>query len=327
MKLSVIIPVHNGSSTLRQCLQGLAASTRPPDEVLIVDDASTDSSAEIASAFGTRVLSLPRGPNGPAVARNRGVEVAQGDIVVFLDADVVAHPDTLARIERRFKEHPEVAALFGSYDDAPPHRSVPSLYKNLLHHYVHQHGRREASTFWAGCGAVRREVYRAVGGFDESYARPSIEDIALGLKLRAAGHTVWLCPEIQVTHLKRWTLASVARTDICQRAVPWTQLIRRSRSLPNDLNLGLSSRLSALAAWLLLFCLLGSLWSVWAQVGLIVTLIALVALNADLFRFFFRRGGPLFALGAAALHTLYYLYSSLTFVVVTGLESASPRKG
>jgi hypothetical protein len=244
-------------------------------------------------------------------------------VLVFVDADVVVHADTLARIEAVLLGEPEVAALFGSYDDDPPARSAASLYKNLLHHHVHQHGEREAGTFWAGCGAVRRAVFLAAGGFDESYSRPSIEDIELGVRLRQAGHRIRLCPEVQATHLKRWTLASLWRTDIFARAVPWTRLILRQGRLSSDLNLDWRGRLSAVAAWALFGCtlllvglgLVGAVpLVVWPGLGVLLLTASLAALNADLYGFFFRRGGARFALLAAALHSAYLLYSSLVFV-------------
>jgi len=322
MRLSVIVPVHNGGEGLRRCLQGLAASTHPPDEVIAVDDGSTDASAADAAALGARVLTTGTGPRGPAFARNRGAEAASGDGLVFIDADVVVHADTLARMEAVFLGEPDVAALFGSYDDDPPERSAASLYKNLLHHYVHQHGEREAGTFWAGCGAIRRPVFLATGGFDEGYTRPSIEDIELGVRLRQAGHRIRLCPEIQATHLKRWTPSSLWRTDIFARAIPWTRLILRQGRLFSDLNLDWRSRLSALTVWALLACALlvpvlalvgPARMAAWPALGGLLSAAGTAALNADLYAFFLRRGGVRFALVAAALHAGYLLYSSLVF--------------
>ncbi len=83
MKFSVIIPVYNGSNELRSCLTALSASTRPPEEIWVVDDASTDDSAAVARSFGAQVISLSDGPCGPGVARNRGAEAASGDVLVF----------------------------------------------------------------------------------------------------------------------------------------------------------------------------------------------------------------------------------------------------
>jgi GT2 family glycosyltransferase len=322
MRISVIVPVHNGGENLRRCLQGVAAATRPPDETIVVDDGSTDGSAADAAALSARVVTTAAGPRGPAYARNRGAEAATGDVLVFVDADVVVHRDALARLETVLAGEPDVAALFGSYDDEPRARSAVSLYKNLLHHYVHQHGEREAGTFWAGCGAVRRTVFLTAGGFDESYTQPSIEDIELGVRLRRAGHRIQLCPEIQATHLKRWTLTSLWRTDIFARAIPWTRLILRQWRLPCHLNLNWRSRLGALAAWALLGCTLLVLGlglvgparlAVWPGLGVLLSAATTAALNADLYAFFFRRGGARFALLAVALHVAYLFYSSLVF--------------
>jgi GT2 family glycosyltransferase len=336
MKLTAIVPVYNGGDGLRQCLEALWAGTRVPDELIVADDASTDGSDEAAQGLGAQVVrSGDLRPRGPAAARNRGAAAATGDALLFFDADVVVHPDTVARIERCLADEPGVDALFGSYDDDPPVRGLVARYKNLEHHYVHQHGRREAGTFWAGCGAIRRSVFNAAGGFDERYARPSIEDIELGMRLRQAGFRIWLCPDIQVAHLKRWTVAGLLRSDIRDRAIPWSKLIARQDKLPDDLNLGWRNRASALAAWLMVGCwpvaaiayLVGTssseTWSWIAFALLLVSLAclsALLLLNWDLYRFFARRGGLAFALGAIGLHWLYLLYSGAVFVAVMALE-------
>jgi GT2 family glycosyltransferase len=255
VKLSVIIPAYNGGEELGLCLKALAASTCLPDEIIVVDDTSTDASASLAAKLGATVHHLPNGPRGPARARNHGAAAAQGDVLVFLDADVMCHPDTLGRIKTYLENAPEVAALFGSYDADPSGPGLVSRYKNLLHHYIHQHGLTEASTFWAGCGAVRLNVFMAIGGFDESYLSAAIEDIELGARLRRGGYRIRLCPDIQVTHLKHWTFVSLLSADIFHRAVPWSRLILRQGDWPWDLNVDARSRLSALCAWAALFFL------------------------------------------------------------------------
>lgn len=312
--LSVIIPVHNGGEAFQQCMAALSASLRAPDEVIVVDDASTDGSGDLARQAGARVIALEGRPRGAAYARNRGAEAAAGDLLVFLDADVVVHPDTLARIEHVLMEHPEVAALFGSYDDCPPSPGLISRYKNLFHHYVHQHGKREACTFWTGCGAIRQDVFFSLQGLDERYRM--MEDVEFGARLRRAGHRVWLCPDIQVTHLKRWTFSGLLRSDILDRAVPWTRIILRERHLPADLNVDIRGRLGALMAWGLVGFLGLGFWHSTFWTGALLALAGLIVLNLDLYRFFARHGGIRFAAGAAALHALYLLYSSLTFALV-----------
>lgn len=294
-----------------------------PDELIVVDDASSYGSRALAQQAGVRLVRVEQGPRGLAYARNRGAEAASGDMLVFVDADVAVHSDTLARIERTFAEEPQLDALFGSYDDQPQAEGLVSRYKNLLHHYVHQHGQRRASTFWAGCGAIRRQLFLACGGFDESYERPCIEDIELGVRLRSAGYRIRLCQDVQVTHLKRWTLAGLLRSDIRDRAVPWTRLILREKSFPSDLNLSAAGRVSAVAAWGGLFGLLFGFWQAWTGVLGLLSLMLLVALNAKLYHFFARHGGVRFAAGAAALHALYLLYSSAVFGTLVGAHLAT----
>jgi GT2 family glycosyltransferase len=153
-------------------------------DFIVVDDASSDDPAAVATPMGARILRLADNV-GPAAARNRGARHARGDILLFVDADVVVAPGALERVVQVLRSRRDVAAVFGSYDADPAADGIVSRYKNLLHHFVHQEGNVEASTFWAGCGAIRRAAFEAVGGFDEKrFRHPSIEDIDLGYRLR-----------------------------------------------------------------------------------------------------------------------------------------------
>jgi glycosyltransferase involved in cell wall biosynthesis len=252
MMISVIVPVYNGGSDFLRCLADLKASTHPPHEVIVVDDGSTDDSAPQARAYGYRVLSTPSPRSGPAKARNIGALAANGDILFFIDADVCVQPDSVARVLAAFDNDPELDALIGSYDDDPAHRDFLSQYKNLMHAFVHQSAREQASTFWSGCGAVRRTVFLEHAGFDESYGRPAIEDIELGFRMARANHKMILDKDLRVKHLKCWTFWKLVRTDVMDRGIPWTELILRDRSMPNDLNLQISQRVSVALAFLLL---------------------------------------------------------------------------
>jgi glycosyltransferase involved in cell wall biosynthesis len=251
LSLSIIIPVHNAQSNLGSCLRDLTESATAYAECIVVDDGSTDRSAETARRFGATVLSTKR-RKGPAHARNLAATVAKGDILVFLDSDVCVYPDTLSRILEAFREDPELDALIGSYDDSPECKDFISQYKNLMHCFVHQHSRRRACTFWSGCGAIRRKVFLEHAGFDESYDRPAIEDIELGYRLSMTGRKVILDKDVLVKHLKRWTFWSLLKSDILDRGVPWTELILRDRCMPNDLNLELSQRVSVALAFVLM---------------------------------------------------------------------------
>jgi len=330
--LSVIIPVHNGGAHFARCLDALRESNdRDAYEILVVDDCSTDASADAARTRGFQVVTLDA-RRGPAAARNEGARRTRGRVLLFLDADVLARADTLAHVERFFREHAEVAAMFGSYDDAPDARGFISQYKNLTHHFIHQRSRADAETFWAGCGAVRREAFELVGGFDKTlYARPSIEDIELGRRLRRRGFKITLERELQVKHLKRWTLASLLRADVFARALPWSRLILEEGSMPRDLNLRASDRASAAllcASVLTLACAVLSLLFPELFSALItsahiattllfgaatLTLFTVLLLNLALLNFLRARRGLAFAFASFWMHTLYYLYSAAAF--------------
>jgi glycosyltransferase involved in cell wall biosynthesis len=256
--ISVIVPVYNGGSDFTRCLAALQASVPAAHEVIVVDDGSTDDSAQQARACGYRVLSTPRPRSGPAKARNIGAQAASGQVLFFIDADVCVQADSVGRVQAAFENDPALDALIGSYDDDPAHRDFLSQYKNLMHAFVHQSAREQASTFWSGCGAIRRGVFLQHSGFDESYGRPAIEDIELGFRMARANHKMILDKDLRVKHLKRWTFWKLVRTDVMDRGIPWTELILRDRSMPNDLNLQISQRISVALAFLLLLSALGT---------------------------------------------------------------------
>ena len=247
--ISVVIPVYNSAAYLRQCLEHLKSSIRPPDEIIVVNDGSTDGSEQVATDGEAIVLRSGR-RCGPARARNLGAQRASGDVLFFIDADVLVRPDTVLRVEQAFEQDSELAALIGSYDDDPEARDFLSQYRNLMHHFTHQQARREACTFWSGCGAIRRAAFLKHGGFDESYDRPAIEDIELGYRLSRAGAKMTLDRDMQVKHLKRWTFWKLIKADILDRGIPWTELILRDRRMPNDLNVQLSQRVSVALVFL-----------------------------------------------------------------------------
>jgi len=164
-RISVVIPVHNASAFLPRCLSALQTSTFADFECVVVDDGSTDDSGSLAAAAGASVISTG-GQRGPAFARNRGVAASSGEIIFFVDADVLVQPGTVAQVAKSFEENPALDALIGSYDEDTAELNFLSKYKNLMHCFVHQQGKRRASTFWTGCGALRRDVFDEFGGFD-----------------------------------------------------------------------------------------------------------------------------------------------------------------
>lgn len=257
-RVSVIIPVRNDPVRLGKCLAAIQQSTFRDFEVIVTDDASTDSTAAVAESACVQLVRLPR-QSGAAAARNAAAAVARGSILMFVDADVCVHPNTLEVAVKSFDD-PALSAVFGSYDLNPPEPNLLSQYKNLAHRFFHQESTERVSTFWTGCGAMRREAFDKFKFDPVLYPRPSIEDIDLGTKIARSGGQIRISKDLQATHLKRWTLLGVLKSDLFDRAIPWTKLIYRNRDLPIDLNLGLSQRLAAILTALSSAIFLAACW-------------------------------------------------------------------
>jgi GT2 family glycosyltransferase len=296
LTLSVVVPATDAPPDLERCTSALSATYDGRDEIIVVD-----------------------GPPGlgAAAARNAGAARASGDVIVFVDADVVVHPDAFTRIRKVFADTPGLAAVFGSYDDSPAAPGRVSAFRNLLHHHVHHEGAGRAETFWTGLGAVRRDVFLAIGGFDEArFPHPSVEDVDLGDRLVRRGHRILLEPAIQGTHLKRWTVRSMVATDFARRGVPWVAMQVANRRLSSTLNLGRRHRASALA-WVAALAAVRSRRPVVAAGALGMV----VVLNRSFYSLLGRRVGPVDAVIGVALHGLHQLVGVVAVPVgiVTGL--------
>lgn len=114
--ISVIIPVYNAERYLAEAIESVLAQTRPPDEIIVVDDGSTDESARVTRRFAKPVLYRHQFHNGAGAARNLGVTQAQGEWLTFLDADDLWLPDKLARQIALLKSDPDLEMVFGGVE-------------------------------------------------------------------------------------------------------------------------------------------------------------------------------------------------------------------
>ncbi len=261
--------------------------------------------------------------SGPATARNLAAREATGEVLVFVDADVELHPQSLIQFRQAFREDPSLDAVFGSYDDAPAAPGVVSRFRNLLHHHTHHLHGGLASSFWAGCGAMRRDRFLDLGGFNAAYHQPSIEDVELGLRLWRQGGRILLDPTIQGCHHKRWTLASMVLTDIRQRAIPWSRLLLDQQDTPATLNLSLAGRVSGAMAPLVPLGLALSLVPGARLLGVALATAALLlvlGLNLSFHRLHWRRCGWAEAIAGLGLHVLHLCCASGTFAVMACLH-------
>lgn len=314
--VSVVVPVHDGGDAFDRCLESLARLSPRPLEVIVVEDGP----AQRPRAYGdARVVRLPA-RRGPAAARNRGAAEARGQVFYFVDADVLLPPSAISTVAEAFSES-GIEAVIGSYDRHPAATALVSQFKNLAHRFVHQQAGDHVATFWGACGAIRREAFEAIGGFDERYTSPSVEDIELGMRLARRGGRIRVRKDLEVTHLKAWTLGSLVRTDIRGRALPWSALLLAEGRLPDDLNVSVRARAAAGLAIAASTCGVASLVLPAAAPVSAAALAGLVAIDWKLWRYFASERGWWFALRAMPLQWLYYLYSAAAFAWVwaTGL--------
>jgi GT2 family glycosyltransferase len=322
--VSVVVPFHQNAEHLAACLAAVSSSL-PKAEVLVAIDGAVEDYQPVAERVCAMCLVVPDGPAGPAIARNQAARRATGEILVFVDADVVPAKSALPGLCAHLEHDPDVAAVFGAYDHAPAAPNFVSQFKNLSHAYVHEVGKREASTFWAGLGAVRASAFRHVAGFDERFVRPSVEDVELGHRLRRAGFTIRLDPGCRGKHLKRWTLRGCVRTDLLARGIPWTQLLHRLDSVPDDLNTSRALRASVVASYALVGALLAAAVVPYVALAVPVLLAMLVALNRGFYLWLRQRRGWWFVVRAFPLHVLHHLCNGVSYVVGTVLHVARRR--
>lgn len=322
--VAIVMPTHGPLQPSDPVLEALRELKPQPDELILVLDAPPPNETRLRFLPHWRVVEVPFA-SGPAVARNAGAAQATANWLLFIDSDVLVPSDTVAQARAVIEHHPGLAGFFGSYDANPAAPGVLSQYRNLLHHFVHQQANEAAGTFWAGLGALRRDVFHQHGGFDTRYRRPSIEDVELGCRLVAEGHRIRVVKHLQGTHLKKWTIPVVLRTDLLHRGIPWMRLILSGTPIPRDLNTDSVARLSTMVAWLFFAALPMAGWE-WRLLALLPILVAtLLWLNRRFYAFLLSARGPLFAVATLPWHLIFYFECGLAAILGTFLHLADRK--
>lgn len=308
LQLSIVVPSRNAVCTLRAALPAIRASKLPRDdyELIIVDDASSDASASVAARYADTVIRLHGRPLGPAYARNRGAELARGEIVAFVEPDVLVKPDTIPRMLAMFTADPAVDAVSASRDDSPAARNFASQYWNFLLHFGEQRYVGTGGDLASGCSAVRRSVLMRAGMYDEwRFGLGCLEGLELGQRLQAVGFRVLVSRNIQVSHLKEWSVASVHR-EIWNRSRILARSLgyQRTRvSVPSEVVFTLTRAMPSALAVVSIVALSGAFLP--APSGLAKGTIALLGVllaNMPVYHFYARTRGLAFAIAAVPLH-------------------------
>jgi glycosyltransferase involved in cell wall biosynthesis len=318
--LSVIVPVRDNAGTLARALVAILASELPRDdyELIVVDDASSDGSSELAARYADTVVRLTGRRSGAAYARNRGAELAQGDVLVFVDADALVRPDTLPRMLRTLTDRPGLDAVSASHDQIAMATNLVSQYWYLLLNYGEQREEGTSGDMASPCVAIRRQVFLAAGMYDEWRFEPaSLEGIELGRRLVDSGHGVLSSRDFGIAGLKRWSLRSLCR-EVWHRSALLARSLgyQRTRTVaPREVVFTLTRNLTpVLAASCVVAFSAAFVRGTNLATEAAIVVAGAIALNFRAFQFFVRSRGIGFAIAAAPLHLLMQVTSGLGLV-------------
>jgi glycosyltransferase involved in cell wall biosynthesis len=213
-RISVIVPGFDGSAVIDDCLRSIRASSFGDYELIVVDDGSSDDTAQIAKRYADIVVELPEN-RGRHVARCAAIEKARGEIVVHIDQDVVIRPDALEVIDRYFAEHPDVAAITGILSLEHPNPDFYSQYKNIYMHEVFRNLPDFVEFLYGSLFALRREAFYAYGLQEVGF---EAHDTAWGQRISTSGGRIVLLKDLEVIHLKRYSFVSLLKNDF---AIPY----------------------------------------------------------------------------------------------------------
>lgn len=333
--VAVIVPNYNKERVLRACLDSVRAQTHRPVEVIVIDDASTDRSPQIAREFceerdGVRcsLVELP-GNGGAAAARNAGVAASEAPLLFFVDSDTVLAPDAIENALRALRDHPGYGMVQGIYDPEPLYDDGPvERYRVAVEHFM----RRQATAPLFSCSLIPREIYLEAGGLDEEI--PYGEDTEFGSRLTArhpllvtptvvcqADDVDRLLPLLKITFLRATVTVELARRAWRRRHggpdQTWRAMMSPSRMSYFDQLAKLSTALLLVSLLAVPSALLLPGLPVPPPVLLVAPpLFATAALvcSHEFLRFAYRLRGARFAGFAAGMHLLFHS----AFVLGTG---------
>lgn len=185
-KVSVIIPTYNSEDSIADCLSAVFSSDFKDFEVIVVDDGSKDSTLEIAKRFPVEVVRHDKN-RGAAISRNNGVEKARSDILLFVDSDVFINKDVIKKVWNFFNEKKDIDAIACTLSCKYRAETFGSKFITLRTCYYYRWKNKEIyrdyTSFQSECGAIRKDVFKKLGGFDPHFKGVGMEEYEFGHRL------------------------------------------------------------------------------------------------------------------------------------------------
>ncbi|WP_213453325.1 glycosyltransferase family 2 protein [Rhizomonospora bruguierae] len=310
--VSVIVPSYNSARTLQACLQSVADQTYAPLELIVVDDGSTDDTAQIARACGATVVSIPVN-SGSAVARNVGAQNAKGEIFFYLDSDLGLDSRGVEVAVAMLRENPRIGAICGAYDPEPLLPPSLAARYRLCEQYVWFNEIKIGPIpgLYTALFGIRAEVFREIGLFQAGLSYT--EDMDYGFRILQR-YEIWVTTAIHGRHDHDATLRMVL-SKVFHRTYDGMQLWMRYRSLPG----GAATAARATAAVTMFAALLALPlpWLLGPLAALVspLLLVTTVALDTKMYRHAFASGGLWFG--------LFFSVMRLLVTATTGVAAAA----
>lgn len=230
--ISVLIPCYNRANDIENAILSVQNQTRPADEIIVVDDASSDQSASIVRKCGVKLI-CHESNRGPAVARNTAFSASTGEIVIFIDSDSIADQRMIETIMSIY-ENPLESERLGGVGG----RSIEAFSQGLANQWRSLHARQDhgksskidVEYLFGLCCSYPRKVFNQVGGFDSFYPKNAGEDLDIGIRIRQAGYRLIYTPAAFIYHQHRDTIKSLKQVQY--NWTYWNLIARKRNKLP-----------------------------------------------------------------------------------------------
>lgn len=268
-------------------------------EVIIVDDCSKDDTVKTAKSYPVKVIELEKN-GGPARARNVGVDAAKGDIIFFLDSDVLVLEGTIKEVENYFMRNPSAKCVIGVCDTEPLNKGFVPKYMAMFE-YIHLIGTsgNKVSVFAPRCGAIKKDFFQSIGAYNESYKGADVEDFELARRINKTD-SIFLDKQIIVRH--QFANFKQAVRNYFKRAVMWVHLFFKEKKLDNAGPTAPSNGIAAICAFLSFMLLPFAVFLSTAKYVFIFLLLIFLLSNIKWWNFMRRDAGLVFSIKALFLN-------------------------
>lgn len=300
--ISIIVPAYNSEKTISLCLQRIFDSISFHDEVILVNDSSTDSTLNIASTYNCKIINN-KCNLGAGAARNSGAMFAKNDLIIFIDSDIVINKDQIETIRKYFIKNQKIQTITARLSDEQKNDSFFSDYKNLYMNFIILEGELSANYVYGSLCATRKKDYVP---WPEHIRL--IEDSVWGYKQTQQGFSIHLLKDINPIHLKEYNCYELIKNDfnVSTNFAKFFFQDKRWNTLYSDKKFGHTSKKQKISVILSVVILFLSLFNIFLATFLFGIWLLL---NSNFFKFLYTKRNFSFSLKSIA----WYYFTNIIY--------------